>query len=167
MAAKKAAAKTTTTTRRRPSTTKKKVSRRKKKPDFIEDLLAVGAGYIGSDLLPVIPLVGPSLAKLNVPPQIPTAGLAFIGGKMAGGTWKRAGKLAALGAALNLLVIKAKESEKEKEPGTKGLGAAADQRLLSARELFEELDREQVGDVRIIEAPQSQPRVRLLGEILS
>jgi len=149
--------------RRRAPTAKKKRAgtRRKKKPDLVEDLLAVAAGYVGSDLLPSIPLVGPSLAKLKVAPQIPTAALAYVGGKLAGGDWKRAGKLAALGAALNLLVLRAKEKAEKEEPKTKGeLGEAANQRLLSAAELFEELE------ARAEEAPRVVAPLRRLGELV-
>lgn len=137
---------------------KQKRARRRKKPDLIEDALALGGGYFASDIMPILPLVGPALAKLPLPPQIPAAGASFIAGRLAGGQWRRAGNLAALGSALNYVISKAKEAPAGEPPKVKGVGEA-DVPQLTTSELLDRLETERA-------APAALPAMRTVGEIL-
>lgn len=132
--------------------------RRKKSADKIDSVIAGGVGWIAPDVLAVVPGLGPWLQRNpQIPPALVAAALAFVGGRLAGGQWKEAGKYAALGALAQYVLRRAAEV-----PKTAGLAGTGDQSLLDARELFEQIDR-----ALPARAPEPVPaaRVRRIGEL--
>lgn len=158
MAAKKGAAPTKAAPRRASAAQPAARRRVKKKPDVVEDALAAAAGYVAPDILPALPLVGPwLLLHPKVPPALIAAALAYVGGRIAGGSWRRSGRYAAMGAVGQYLLRRAAEKGAAETPD--GLIGDRDQELLDARALFDAL-----GPGQVEKTPA--PTLRRLGDLV-